>query len=53
MIAKTASCAIWRPKLAETFFVPILTAPTFRCRSCVSRVCSPLVSDFVRIWNDL
>ena len=53
MIARIASLAIWRPKLDETFWIPIDFAPSFVCRSVESVSCCPGLSDFVRIWNDL
>ena len=53
MIARIASLAIWRPKLDDTFWIPIDSAPSFVCRSFESVSCWAGFSDLVRIWNDL
>ena len=48
MIPQMASLAIWRPKLAETFFVPLANAPTFCFRSSWNAFCSACESARVR-----
>ena len=48
MIARTAPRAIWRPKLADTFFTPNASAFTARVRLDWKDCASLVVSDSVR-----
>ena len=48
MIARIAPRAIWRPKLAETFFTPNASASTARVRLDWNACASLVVSDSVR-----
>ena len=48
MIARIAPRAIWRPKLAETFFTPNASACTAFARFAWSPCTSLVVSDSVR-----
>ena len=51
MIARIAPRAIWRPKLAETFFAPNASAWTPFASSHWSATVSLVVSVSVRIWK--
>ena len=51
MIARIAPRAIWRPKLAETFFTPNVCAFRAEVRSDWSAWTSFVESDSVRTWK--
>ena len=52
MIARIAPLAIWRPKLAETFFTPKASPWTVLARLCCSDCTSFGASDSVRTVNE-